>query len=171
MAVDVYLQWTDHNAPPTPITPLRFRVALICVGWGMGILTEQISVDQGPWHFYAWFAQHPHTQVQDQGLMPLLLNALPPPAVLQALGHVGQPAMGAYIVNGQLLHGWHCPWHHRLRVRNVAHDNFQLHYHEHERRRGHGHHPPLPKDGGKYRVMDVMGLGTQIQNFRDGFLL
>ena len=50
-AVDIYLQPTDLWAQPTPNTPRRWRIAMICVGWGMSIAAEQVSHNQGPWQY------------------------------------------------------------------------------------------------------------------------
>ena len=82
---------------------------MICVGWGMSIAAEQVSHNQGPWQYSPIIVAPRMLRVVDLGLRPVLANALPPQAIIQALTQANLQPIGVYLINGQHVHGWHCP--------------------------------------------------------------
>lgn len=155
MAVDIYFEdyWNAEGR-------LK-RVAVVCVGWGMGIAAVQ-EADQrtGPWSFNDLLL--PEIAVHDYGIHPFA-----PPGPLPNVPP-GQPLAptGIYNVNGHMVQGHHIPWHNRVELRRAPPGNEPLHYNQHLPRKHHRVEPPAIKPDGSHRVFSTITYATQIQNFR-----
>ncbi|KAH9924053.1 uncharacterized protein B0H18DRAFT_878264 [Fomitopsis serialis] len=164
VAADIYLQSAFAQAVP------MWRVATVCLSWGMSVVTTQRSLDQGNTWGFIFVPWRPRIHVHDQGIRPV--QVFIPHPIAGALAHQGLPPMGLYNINGQLIIGWHSPWHHQVEVTSLLPlPPHELHYHTHERRRGHEHlvAPAIMNGpGAKHHIFRRLHYSSQVQNFRRG---
>ena len=169
LAADVYLQNAFGHVYP------QWRIATFCVGWGMNIISTQqnLGPNGGPlanqWIFH-WIhlLQNQIIRVQDLGIQPFLPAAPALPLFAQALQLRAQmlPQMGLYQVNGRLIIGLYCPWHHKVQVYSLlVNQHHELHYHQHNQRQGHAE-PSSLKVNGAYRKFLLLEYTTQVSNCR-----
>ena len=170
IAADVYLQNAFGNVYP------QLRIATFCLGWGMNIITIQgnLGPEGGPLANQWFFQQMPiiaNNQIlgiRDLGIQPFL--PLTYPLFAQALQQQAQALnlmqVAVYQVNGRMITGLHCPWHHKVQVYSLLADqHHELHYHQHNERQGHGEAPGLKVDGA-YKRFHLLEYTTQVSNCR-----